>query len=195
MSVEVSTKELITLIRSGIQGRNQAIEHMYQLKDLRHKIVRYIVKRGGSHAEGEDIYVDALVAFVKNAKVPGFTLKQSLDSYLFGTCRYLWYGKIRKKKNTQQMEPQHDSPEGVDPYKLLLKDDQKKWINLFLSEIDESCKEVLKLWAYHYKMQEIKEIMHYKSEGVARKKKYLCLKKLYQLIAEKKEWADRLREI
>ena len=195
MVVEKSASELIDLIKGSIERRNEAISYLYQRDELKAKIIGYIMKHGGNRTDAEDVFVDAIIAFVKNAKKPGFSINQNLDSYLFGTARFVWYGKLRTKDKTIELEPQKEIP-GVDnPYDVLITADQKKWIQLFLNEIDEKCQKVLKMWAHHYSMSEIRESLKYKSDVMARKKKYLCIKKLYALIKQKKEWAKRLREL
>ena len=200
MSKEVATEELFTWIRSGIAGRNRAIEYLYRQSELRAKIIQFVMNKGGSRDQGEDTYVDAIVAFVKNAKAADFRLQQNVEGYLFGASRYIWFGKLRKTSNTVPLENNAISNTSIaepmeNPLSTLLAADKKKWIDLFLKEIDSGCRKVLKMWAYSYRMKEIKTAMQYSTDEVARKKKHLCLKKLYHLIEDRKEWTSRLREL
>ena len=58
----------------------------------------------------------------------------------------------------------------------------------------KNCKEVLMLWAYGYKMKEIANIMNYKSDNMAKKKKYKCFKELLEFLEQNPEAKSALRK-
>jgi len=64
-----------------------------------------------------------------------------------------------------------------------------------LKTLEPKCREVLRLWSLNYKMREIALRMSYSSEQMAKKKKYLCLKRLKEILdrmpALKRELKDR----
>ena len=72
---------------------------------------------------------------------------------------------------------------GVTPEDLVIDFSQKKLIENLLSYLGRNCKEVLMYWANGYKMKEIAKLVGYKSEGMAKKKKHLCMDKLQKHIA------------
>ena len=195
MSEKVTTETLIDWVHSGLDGRNRAIAYLYKQTELKSKIVQFVRKNSGSLDQGEDTFVDTIVAFIKNAQSKNFKIEQSVEGYLYGAARYIWFGKLRKKDVHVELKPIHDQATQETPANLLLSSEKRKWVNLFLDEIDEACKKVLTMWAQSYRMREIQQDMQYASEEVVRKKKFFCLKKLYKLIDERKEWSIRLREL
>ena len=64
----------------------------------------------------------------------------------------------------------------------LIAQEKKRLLEDVLNQLDDTCKKVLTLWSINKKMKAIAQDLHYKSEGMARKKKHQCLKRLYAII-------------
>ena len=67
------------------------------------------------------------------------------------------------------------------------KDHQKEVVRKLLDEIGDPCKTLLKLvFIHNYSVEAVVEEMNYSDERVVRKRKSLCLKKMREMVAEKK---------
>ena len=63
---------------------------------------------------------------------------------------------------------------------------RKKWfLDKMLSEVGETCQQVLKMWQLSYSMEEISKEMSLSSPNMAKKKRFLCHKRLMLLIENK----------
>ena len=69
----------------------------------------------------------------------------------------------------------------------MVEKEQEDTLSRLLESLGDKCKRVLELWQLSYSMKEIAVEMAYKSDGVARKKKRLCMKKLLEILDEKPE--------
>ncbi|MCB0641178.1 MAG: hypothetical protein KDC44_06040, partial [Phaeodactylibacter sp.] len=58
--------------------------------------------------------------------------------------------------------------------------------------LPEACRQVLKMWTLGYSMREIAANAGYKSDGVVRKKKRLCLVKLMQALQDQPDLLQQL---
>ena len=81
-----------------------------------------------------------------------------------------------------------------DPEWILLEKEQEEELDSLLNALGDTCKKVLRLWQLSYSMKEIASELGYKSEGVARKKKRLCMKKLLEILDENPEIKNFLKK-
>ena len=74
-----------------------------------------------------------------------------------------------------------------------LKFEKRNLISELLEKLGQNCKEVLMFWSQSYSMVEIAEKMEYKSPGMAKKKKQICMKELYVYLENHPEIVDTLK--
>ena len=71
--------------------------------------------------------------------------------------------------------------------------DEMTLLHSLLETLGKNCKEVLLLWGNGYKMRDIADIIGYKSEEMAKKKKYQCFKTLLIYLEQNPEIKKSLR--
>ncbi len=185
--------DLIDLIRRDRAGRDQAMTHMYGHKDLKANTFKYVLGKGGTREEAETIFCDAIVNFVKNCYKADFEVKSSLENYLFGVTRNLWYRTLRQRKQLDNIEDQKEKLDQETPELLLMTAEKRQYLHQLLLRLDEKCRQVLQYWATDMKMAAIAEEMKYSSAEVVRKKKHFCLKKLISLVNDHPEIREALK--
>ena len=62
-----------------------------------------------------------------------------------------------------------------------------------MNHLKSNCKQVLMYWAGGYNMSEIAQLVGYKSEGMARKKKCECYKELIVWLEAHPEYLNELK--
>ena len=178
-----NTIEIINKIRESAKARNEVIKQLYYNEKLKGNIRKFIFKKGGSEEDVDDIFNYTLVQFIKTVTTKeNFTINSTLESYLFGIAKNLWFQKLKTqlKNKTESLElVKYNTTTDFDPEEILMTKEKKEIIEKALGELGKNCKEVLKLWAKKYSMKEIAEKMEYKSEMMARKKKCNCQKELF----------------
>lgn len=181
----MDSSEAIRLIRSGKKGRDQVITELYQNAQLYDGVKKYVRSNGGSEEDFRDVYNQVLMQFVKTVlRRDDLQIKSNLTTYLIGVARYTWYGVIRDRKKHQHevIDTQLNIASGASPVELVIDMNQRDLIASLLVRMGKNCKEILLLWANGVAMKEIAQQLNYKSEMMARKKKYKCFKALTDYI-------------
>jgi len=192
----LENSEIIQIIRSGEKGRNEIIRQLYKDDKLRGGIRSVTYKMGAKEDDFNDIFNTTLMQFIKTAiNKKELVISSHLHTYIIGVAKNTWINIAREKGKfyTNDLEDFNDPVEYITPEKILIDEGNRTLLHEVLDKLGVNCKEVLILWASHYKMAEIAEIMTYKSADMAKKKKYQCYKKLLQIIEDNPGLRDILR--
>ena len=188
-------RELILAIQEGGEALEKAMRSLYEDQEIRKQVFRFVKDRKGSIQDAEDVFQDGIRNLMLSIRAGRYRGEGSLKAYLFGTCRNLWFRRFDRL--SRQADPEREMPVQMvetDPEILLLNREQEQVLAGFLNNIGEKCREVLERWKMGYSMKEIAAAVGYKSEGVARKKKHQCLKKLIEALESAPEYKRLLRE-
>lgn len=121
-------------------------------------------------------------------------LTSSIKTYLFSIGKNLFREKFRDKHN-KVVNIEDSAYSGVvneqvdsnilDDYQ---NDHQKEVVKNLLDEIGDPCKTLLTLiFIHNYSVDAVVEEMNYSDERVVRKRKSLCLKKMREIVAGRKD--------
>ena len=181
------SQRFIEQVRTSIVGRNEVIKTLYADTSLRKAVIGTLVKSGCSESDAKDYFTDSIVSFVKTCYRPDFMISSSLTNYLIGTAKNIWLKAVTKSKR-ERTTIDNTSELSVPPIEdELIVQERRVLLKLLLDQLDETCRKVLTLWSINNKMKEIANKMTYKSEGMARKKKHQCLRKLYKIVEENEQ--------
>lgn len=133
-----------------------------------------------------DVYQDAVIALIENAKKGKIdTLQSSISTYLFGIGKFMIFQKLKKEKKTFSKDD-FSNLEYVDEYY----DEEENDIQVILlqkafTKIGEQCRKVLQLFYYEERnLDEIQEELGYSNKDVLKSQKSRCLKQLKDLTKE-----------
>ena len=178
--------DILSAIRKGKVERDKIIGQLYHDVDLRNKVQTMLYSMGGKSSDFNHIFNSSLMQFIKTVvKNKELVINSSIPQYIVGIAKYVWYKEIKtnKDKRTENIEEIFDMSIGSTPEDLVIDHNQKEVIHKILGIIGKKCKEVLMYWANGYKMREIAKLVGYKSEGMAKKKKHLCMNRLQKHVA------------
>ncbi|MFN0030698.1 MAG: RNA polymerase sigma factor [Flavobacteriales bacterium] len=161
--------EIIDCLRSG--NRTKGFQRLYRYFP---KVKNMVKQYGGSSADAEDVFQEALIILSRKCANPDFTLTASLDTYLYSVCRFTWCDELRKRKRIPPSElsinlsdAENDWTENEHNFKLAEK---------ALAGLGEKCREILQLfYIAKMNMADIAAKYGYSSEQSARNQKYKCL--------------------
>ncbi len=133
-----------------------------------------------------DIYQDAIIALIENAKKGKIdSLESSISTYLFSIGKFMIFQKLKKEKKTFSMqdftnleyEDDHYNEDETNLQVILL---QKAFFKL-----GEQCRKVLQLFYYEEKkLDDIQKELKYSNKDVLKSQKSRCLKQLKDLTKE-----------
>ena len=176
----MTTNEIVAALNGNSKEWENALKFIYLNDLLKGKIIQFVQKYGGNAEDGEDLFQEGIIAMDKNIRNQKFKGNTTIDGYLFSICRYLWFNHYRKNHRLQFTEEMTklDQLELASPEKIAQDKDRKKFLEEILQRLGQECKQILQLWRLSYSMKEIKHEMKLSSEGMARKKKHQCYKRL-----------------
>ena len=178
-------------LRTSKAYRERLCLEIYQYTQLRKQILQMILQKGGKKEDAEDVFQEAIAAFFRKAMTDeNLEVMDNVIGYIYGTARNIYLKEVTKRKPpvyfTDQVPEHKDSdkiPSEYDPNAII------QWIYKIATP---TCQEVLLYWANKCSMKEIAERMEYKSEDMAKKKKYECLQKLVLFFKNNPAAVDQL---
>jgi RNA polymerase sigma factor (sigma-70 family) len=189
----MNSEELVGRVRNSINERDKVMDELFRDDRIRANTQKFILANGGRPDDAETVLCDSIINFVKNCYKEGFEIRSTVENYLFGVTKNLWFKTIRERKPTSSLENAPERLEEDNPELLLIGFERRQNLEVVLQQIDDKCRQVLTLWAKDMKMQAIAKVLNYSSAEVVRKKKHFCLKKLIELVNLHPELIDTLK--
>ena len=172
--------------------RNDTIILQFIYKNFYSKINFFIKKNSGDDDDANDIFQEAIIIIFRKLKANDLVLDCTFETYLYSVCRFLWLKQLDKRKvEKEKIKDNHDYNEDLyddglenvadlnERYKLY----QKHFTNL-----GKDCQKVLQLYFDKVPLKNIAQIMGFKSEKYAKKRKFKCKEYLIKSIKQDLEY-------
>lgn len=152
-------------------------------------LIKWIVQRGGTHMDADDVLQEAMVVLFEKAQDASFRLSAALGTYLFAVGRHLWLKKLQQNRKSPENQALHTGDdEGIDSayeediQALAEKEGHYEQLSQALVLLGEPCSSLLKAFYLEQKsMQEIAQEFGYTNPDNAKTQKYKCLNRLRKL--------------
>jgi RNA polymerase sigma factor (sigma-70 family) len=185
--IDYSNLDLLNGIR-----RNDTIVLQYIYKNFYSKINFFIKKNSGDDDDANDIFQEAIIIIFRKLKANELVLDCTFETYLYSVCRFLWLKQLEKRKiEKEKIKDNHDYHEDIyddglekvadlnERYRLY----QKHFVNL-----GKDCQKILQLYFDKVPLKNIAQIMGFKSEKYAKKRKFKCKEYLIKSIKQDLEY-------
>jgi len=167
-------------ILEGIKfGDRKVVDYVYE--ECFPTIKFLISMNSGNDLDAEDVFQDALVIIFQKVNTNALVLTSSFKTFLYSICRNLWLQKLDRKvfstgcleiENLNNLqEILHLDFEDHENEKYLIY--QRHFLKL-----GEDCQKILSLFLSKTPLEEIAQIMGFKSAKYAKTRKYMCKEKL-----------------
>lgn len=166
-------------ILEGLKERDtKVLDYIYE--NFYHKIKVFILKNSGSEEDAEDIYQDALLVVYQKALRNNLTLSCSFSTYLYSVCRLLWLKQLEISKLQKTITEETGVFIELDPgiVEIFESNERYKLYQDHFLKLSFSCQKVLELFLAGIPLKEIANILGFKSEQYAKKRKHQCKEKL-----------------
>ena len=192
--MDYTDETIIQSIQYGRPDVEKVMQFLYDESDWKQSIHYFVRQNGGSAADADDVFQEGMRRFVSNIRNQNFEHRSALKTYLQGICRNIWLSQLRKQHNWRRVEVllKEEKASADSPHKLLEQKELKEKVDGVFDLLPEACRQVLKMWTLGYSMREIAANAGYKSDGVVRKKKRLCLVKLMQALQDQPDLLQQL---
>lgn len=176
--------------------RNDTIVLQFIYKNFYSKINFFIKKNNGDDDDANDIFQEAIIIIYRKLKANDLALDCTFETYLYSICRFLWLKQLEKRKiEKENIKDNHefndelydDSLDKVtdlnDRYRLY----QKHFANL-----GKDCQKILQLHFDKVPLKTIAQMMGFKSEKYAKKRKFSCKEYLIKSVKQDLEYKNIL---
>jgi DNA-directed RNA polymerase specialized sigma24 family protein len=171
-------------LRQSPSYREEICRSIYQDESLWSNVQKYVLTHGGTTTDAEEVLQESIVRFIKKLMSDeSFEVEKTISSYVFGICKLTFLSNLKKSEKPISIDGANINVEDIveveEPLSFLQNEALYK---LILDRSTDTCRQVLIYWSCNYKMTKIAELMDYKSEMMARKKKYECIQKIVDFI-------------
>jgi DNA-directed RNA polymerase specialized sigma24 family protein len=191
----LDNEQIVNLLRGDRRQREDIIRQLYYDPALKGAMIKLLSQNNGSKDDFDNLISQTLIRFYKTCiSNKSFVLKTNYVSYILGIANFVWIKELNNKSKhaVEELNSEYEIIEDAVDVQFL-EAEKRTIIKGILSKLGQNCKEVLMFWSQSYSMVEIAEKMGYKSPGMAKKKKHICMKELYAFIEHNPEIIDLLK--
>jgi RNA polymerase sigma factor (sigma-70 family) len=181
--VEYSNIELL----NGIL-RNDTIVLQFIYKNYYSNINFFIKKNNGDEEDASDIFQEAIIIIYRKLKANDLILDCTFDTYLYSICRFIWLKELEKRKIEQEnLKDNHEFNDEIydDGLQMVIdKNERYKLYQKHFALLGKDCQKILQLYFEKVPLQTIANMMGFKSEKYAKKRKFSCKEYLIKAIKQ-----------
>lgn len=176
---------------NGIR-RNDTIVLQYIYKNFYSNINFFIKKNSGDDDDANDIFQEAIIIIYRKLKANELVLDCSFETYLYSVCRFLWLKQLEKRKVEKEKikdnQEYHDDIYDDNLEKVVDLNERYRLYQKHFTNLGKDCQKVLQLYFDKVPLKNIAQIMGFKSEKYAKKRKFKCKEYLIKSIKQDLEY-------
>ena len=182
MQKRLTDQEIVEALRAGGAVADVALRQVYFAH--RAAIRSLVLKNSGTAEEARDVFQETVIAFFENVRDGKFRGESAIGSYLWAMARFNWLNRLKRKgieaKALGQL-PGMEVEHGHLP--RMVEEETRQQLLGLVKQLGEDCQKMLIATIYqNQSMEKAAKELGYRNAQVARNKKYLCLKKLKNIL-------------
>ncbi|HEY3372977.1 MAG TPA: sigma-70 family RNA polymerase sigma factor [Prolixibacteraceae bacterium] len=176
----------IELLNGILKNDTIVLQSIY--KNFYSNINFFVKKNNGDDDDANDIFQEAIIIIYRKLKVNELVLDCSFDTYLYSICRYLWLKELGKRKlEKENIKDNHEYnddlyDDGLE--KITDINERYKLYQKHFANLGKDCQKILQLYFDKVPLQTVADMMGFKSEKYAKKRKYSCKEYLIKSIKQ-----------
>ncbi len=183
--------------RGILKNDNLVLQYIY--KQFFYKVNSFIRNNSGVEDDAGDIFQEAIIVIFRKLKEDDSIFdNRSFQSYLFTVCRYLWLKQLESRRI--EKEKINDTlPFREDIYdnsmsELASKNERYGLYQKHFKNLSTDCQKIMQMFFEKIPLRQIAQIMGYKSEKYAKKRKYKCKEILINRIKQDADYKKILED-
>ena len=178
--------------------KNDSLVLQFIYKEFFNAVGAFIKRNQGNDHDANDIFQEAIIVIYRKLKHGHLDLRGlKFSAYLFSICRFLWLKALEQKKEEREMLNE-TLPHETEVYDESLFETVEKNARMGLfqkhfMELAPDCQKILKLFFEKVSLKLIAQVMGFKSEVYAKKRKYKCKELLIERIKLDPEYIKVLK--
>ncbi len=152
----------------------------------------FIINNSGHEDDAKDIFQEALVVIYRKLLDEQLTISCTFKTYLYSVCRLLWLKQLekRKVKNETSLDRENFIELADETKNLSVQNEKYRLYQKYFNLLGKDCRKVLEMSLEKIPLKQIAEIMGYKSEKYAKKRKYQCKERLIKEIKKDPQFKE-----
>lgn len=181
----VPDEEYIRDIRAGGLRAEAAIRGLYlRYRNTTYTHLHKLVSRNNAYrGVTEDLLHDAFIILIDKLRQDHMSVRH-VGGFWVGIGKMVYLNQLKKDERTVLVHDVEETygleDESTDAYRSPYEENEK--LEAAFMKLGERCQQILLLWVNRFSMEEIAQQMHLPNEGMARKIKFQCFKKLKAFI-------------
>jgi RNA polymerase sigma factor (sigma-70 family) len=176
---------------NGIR-RNDTIVLQYIYKNFYSNINFFIKKNSGDDDDANDIFQEAIIIIYRKLKADELILDCTFETYLYSVCRFLWLKQLDKRKiEKERIKDNQEYQDDIyddDLEKITDLNERYRLYQKHFTNLGKDCQKVLQLYFDKVPLKNIAQLMGFKSEKYAKKRKFKCKEYLIKSIKQDLEY-------
>ncbi len=148
---------------------------------------------GGVEEDAQDLFGDTIEFIYKKAQTPGFILTSKFSTYFYGVAFRLLGNRMQKKSATKITfdDGGKYTLSGAEiPDAGFAEADKNRLFLRAMDDVGDLCRQVLRLFFEGKQFREIGQLLNLGTDENARRRKFTCQKRLYDLIKSYPEFDE-----
>ncbi|MFA8433922.1 MAG: RNA polymerase sigma factor [Marinifilaceae bacterium] len=177
-------------ILEGIsRSNNDVLKYVYS--KFYPSIRNFIENNNGNEEDARDLFQEAIIVIYRKMKKEPLVLNCNFKTYIYSVCKLLWLKQLEKRRQNNEVSDDSlldnrldevtQNWEETERYRLY----QKHFLRL-----GDDCQKVLRLSLEKVSLKKIAEIMGYKGEKYAKKRKFQCKQQLVESIKNDNQYNE-----
>lgn len=194
-------KDILEALNSQVPAQvNAALKHLLQSAKLRGSVRQQVFALGGNEDDAREFLNQALVAFYNHVEDKKYDPALSgITTYIVKIAAQMYHTRRRSEGRRSAMHDRSVEAGTIEtstnPEQEINQQHRKEVLDKLLSMIGDKCRQLLSLHSFSFSMAEIAEKLGYKTSDVAKMAVQDCRKKLNQLLTQRPDLLDELREL
>lgn len=152
-------------------------------KDVLPFVESFVLQNGGTREQSQDVLQDAMIIIYKKIRKGSFTLQCKFSTYLCSVCKKIWIQERKKQiSRLKKLEELSTVAEHQVEYLQPEPDEKVKLFHKHFNTLGKGCQKMLKLYFNGATIEDIRNIMGFRTAHQASDKKYRCIKTLIERI-------------
>jgi RNA polymerase sigma factor (sigma-70 family) len=177
--------------------RNDTIVLQFIFKSFYSKINFFIKKNSGVDDDANDIFQEAIIIIYRKLKANELVLDCTFETYLYSVCRFLWLKQLEKRKiEKDNIKDNHEFNDEIyddSLEKIAELNERHKLYQKHFANLGKDCQKILQLYFDKVPLKNIAQIMGFKSERYAKKRKFFCKEYLIKSVKQDLDYKSILR--
>ncbi len=160
--------------------RNDLNVMQFVYKELYSGIQFFVTSNSGSESDAQDIFQEALVIIFRKLTDGQLKVTCTFKTYLYSVCRLLWLKQLEKRKTKDEVSIDNENFIELteETQDVIRQSERYKLYQTHFKKLSDDCQKILEMSLEKTSLRRIAEIMGYKCEKYAKKRKFLCKEKL-----------------